>query len=104
MISTALFVDGVEFDRFVEAREDADSLTQVGKLAVRYRNARAHARGPKPFALNECVEDFEAVQPREVRRTLSEHLQCLLFIGRFEGRNDGIWRHEVAKIHVLSHA
>src|SRR5208337_5509670 len=89
-------VDGVEFNGLVEACEDTNGLTQIWKFAVRNCDAGPNAGRAQPLTLDKCVEDLKAAQRREFRRTLGEHLKCLLLIGGFEGRNDAIRRYEVA--------
>ncbi len=46
-------VDGVEVDPLVEARQQAERLGQSGEPRVRDRDAAAHPRRAKAFALHQ---------------------------------------------------
>ena len=48
-----LLIDRIEVDRIVKAREDAEALAEIWKLAMRDCDAGAHAGRPEPLPLND---------------------------------------------------
>src|SRR4051794_11725348 len=84
-----LAIERLEVDRTLEPREQAEQLLEVGQLAVRDRDAIAHASRAELLALHQGFEYQPLVQPGELRGTPRELLDRLLLAIHLERRDHG---------------
>ena len=63
-----LAVVGLEVDRIIQAREQAQDVAQAGELDVRDGDAAAEARRAEALALQQRVEDLAEVETGPLRR------------------------------------
>src|SRR5919109_3669612 len=85
-------IEGIEVDRFVEAREQANDALERSELDVRDGNAAAEPCRAQSFALQQRVKDFARGQSRQLRGTVAQLLKRLLLALGLEGRNDAFGR------------
>lgn len=82
-------VDSVKVDRFFQPHENTDNPIKSADAGVGQRDAVAHARGAKAFALLQGVHGLRDIEPVDCLRNLCQILEKSLLARRMAHDPDG---------------